>query len=130
MLDPGMTAGLLEERLMRVEEEMPDDKLLPAAMRSAMRHLREADITILTKEEVRAFAGILETGAEVACYMETYGYYRPEGCIVYAMRDPWVWVTTSNGEAKSLHMADYNRKWRLWEKYPGGTERHHNAWNR
>ena len=115
---------------MKVEQAMPDDQLLPAAMRSAMRHLREKDTgRMYTLEDVRTFAGILSTGAEIACYIEHKGYYRPEGCIVYAAREEWLWITTSNGTAESLNVNDYDRTWRLWTQYPDGTERYRQEWD-
>lgn len=129
MLDRGMTAGLLEERLMLVEKEMPEDKLLPAAMRSAIRHMKEKEISLMyTAEEVAGFAGILKTGAEIACYLERKGYYKPEGCIVYAASPDTLFLSTSVG-SESMALDRYNRDWRLWAQYPDGMERHKRAWD-
>ena len=128
MLDRGLTADLLEERLMLVESQMPEDIVTPAAMRSAMRYLREDKQDLLySRAEVEAFKGALETGAEIACYLEVKGYYKPMGCIVYAMHALTVFVVTS-GETINLNLEDYNHKWRLWAQYPGGHERREKEW--
>lgn len=128
MLDRGLTADLLEERLMLVESQMPGDTVTPAAMRSAMRHLREGKQDLMySLEEVKAFRGALDTGAEIACYMETKGFYKPEACIVFSMHGDSCFVRTSS-ENITLGLEDYNRKWRLWAQYPGGHERREKEW--
>lgn len=129
MLDRGITADLLEENLQHVEREMQENRILPMAMRSAMRQLREgAGDTLYSAEEAEAFAGAFGAGAEIACYLERRGYYKPEGCIAYALREGLMWISTSSGTAEGLRMRDYGRSWRLWSQYPAGEERNRARW--
>lgn len=128
MLDRGLTADLLEERLALVESQMPEDTVTPAAMRSAMRHLREDKQDLLySLEEVKAFQGMLDTGAEIACYLEIKGYYKAQGCIVYRIGGGCAFVATTDGRLVYM-LEEYNRQWRLWAQYPGGHERREKEW--
>lgn len=129
MIDRGMTANLLEERLMLVEERLPEEKTLPMAMRCAMRHLREGGgETLLSAEEVRAFRPVMAFGTGIACYLERKGYYKPEACIVTQINDQEIRVVDGTGMRLWLRLEDYGKIWRLWEQWPDGLERHGKAW--
>jgi hypothetical protein len=130
MLDKGLTADLLEEYVARVESrDQKEMDAMPAAMRSAIRHLREAgESTIYSRSEVEDFAGELTCGMEIACYLETRDYYKVEGAIVYAVRGGFVRFDTRGGLVSNMPLEDYNRTWRLWEKRPNGAERFQTKW--
>ena len=129
MIDAGMTANLLEERLMLVEDKLPEEMVLPMAMRSAMRHLRERNgETLYTLEEVRSFRAAIEVGAEIACYLERKGYYRIEACIITRVHDNDIRITDSAGMHIWLKLEDYGKIWRLLAQWPDGLERHGKGW--
>ena len=129
MIDRGMTADLLEEHLEQIEKHMPGYQALPGAIRSAIRHLRADDTNKpYTRQEVEAFADTMKTGAVISCYMETKGYFKPEGCIVYAVQGYNVFVTESGGINGSYKLEEYGRTWRLWPEYPSGHARVASEW--
>ena len=78
MMDPGITADILEEKLLLIEHIIPDDVQLMAALREAIRQMRgkKTDIMI-TEEEVMDFQVAFSIGARIACYLERRGYYKP-----------------------------------------------------
>lgn len=128
MLDPGITADLLEEKLMRIEHKIPDDTQLHNAIREAIRHLRgEDDDIMLSADAVRSFSVAFSLGAEIACYLERRGYYKPEAVIVQNMSGTVIIIHNGVGR-ETFSVADYNRTWRLYAKYPDAQERQKHQW--
>lgn len=128
MLDPRITADLLEEKLATVIHVMPDDDQLHGAMRDAIRHLRQDERnTMLTIEQIRDFKTAFSVGAEIACYMERRGYYKPEAVVVENMSETMLMIRDAVSR-ESLGLASYNLTWRLYSEYPSAHERQKHKW--
>lgn len=128
MLDRGITADLLEEKLMTLEQMIPEDTQLHGAMREAMRYLREEKREPACSEgEVRDFAHTLDRGTEVACYLETRG--RPQISAVIAQNANDGGITVHDGVGRVyLPFAEYNRKWRIYREMPCAEQRTEQQW--
>ena len=128
MMDPGITADILEEKLLLIEHQFPDDAQLMGAIREAIRTLRgqKQDIMI-SEEELMDFQVAFSIGAEIACYLERRGYYRPEAVIVENASGSVLVIHDGAGRER-YNIADYNRTWRLFSRYPDAQERHAHEW--
>ena len=128
MMDPGITADILEEKLLLIEHQFPDDAQLMSAIREAIRTLRgqKQDI-LISMEEVMDFQVAFSIGAEIACYLERRGYYRPEAVIVENASGSVLVIHDGTGRER-YNLADYNRTWRLFSRYPDAQERHAHEW--
>lgn len=129
MLDPGITADILEEKLLLVEKNIQDDGQLAGAIRDAIRHLRgkKEDDIMCTQEEIMDFQTAFSIGAQIACYLERRSYYKPEAVIVENASNSVLVIHDGVGRER-FGMADYNRTWRLFHRYPDATERQKHAW--
>ena len=128
MMDPGITADILEEKLLLIEHSIPDDVQLMAALREAIRQMRgkKTDIMI-TEEEVMDFQVAFSIGARIACYLERRGYYKPEAVIVENASSTVLIIQDGVGRER-FNIADYNKTWRLFSSFPDAMERHKHAW--
>ena len=128
MMDPGITADILEEKLLLIEHSIPDDVQLMAALREAIRQMRgrKTDIMI-TEEEVMDFQVAFSIGARIACYLERRGYYKPEAVIVENASSTVLIIQDGVGRER-FNIADYNKTWRLFSRFPDAMERHKHAW--
>lgn len=128
MLDPGIAADLLEEKLMLIEHKIPDDTQLHGAIREVIRYLRKGDEDLMySMKAIRDFQVAFGIGAEIACYLERRGYYKPEAVIAQNMSGTVLVVHDGVGR-EAFNLADYNRTWRLYEQYPDAQERMRHKW--
>ncbi|MBQ9342800.1 MAG: hypothetical protein IJT99_01250 [Clostridia bacterium] len=128
MLDPGITADILEEKLLLVEKNIQDDGQLADAIRDAIGHLRgKREDIMCSPEEIANFQVAFSIGAQIACYLERRSYYKPEAVIVENASNSVLVIHDGVGRER-FNMADYNRTWRLFHRYPDAAERHKHAW--
>ncbi len=126
MLDRGITADLLEEKLMTLEQLMPEDKQLHGAVREAIRELRgEKSSPACSEGEVRDFAHALERGSEVACYLELRK--QPQISAVIVQRATETMIVVHDGvDRLGLMYEGYNHTWRMYRELPSAEQR--TAW--
>lgn len=128
MLDRGITADLLEEKLMTLEQLAPEDRQLHGAVREAVRYLRAEKQEIACSEsEVRDFAQALERGNEIACYLDRRGTPQITAVIVQSANDDWI-AANDGVERLRLSLADYNKKWRIYRELPCAAQRTAQRW--
>lgn len=126
-----LTALQMAEQLELMAQKLKGQRHeeLRGVLKMAEKQMREKEKALpLTEDEVRLLMAGTERGMEYAVYVEDRGYYKPMPALMDSAMVDSIRVTYSNGMRYMLEMRDYNRTWRLWEKYPSGVEMKMKDW--